>query len=95
MKTKNNTKDNSNGMFDTFFTKLKEQSFTIILLVGIMYYQNRIFTDQMDEYKKMINDKEQIILKLTDEERNRLIEREKYLIEQRDKFIEDLKRKNN
>ena len=82
-------------MFDTFFTKLKEQSFTIILLVGIMYYQNRIFTDQMDEYKKMINDKEQIILKLTDEERNRLIEREKYLIEQRDKFIEDLKRKNN
>ena len=95
MKTKNNTKDSSNGMFDTFFTKLKEQSFTIILLVGIMYYQNRIFTDQMDEYKKMINDKEQIILKLTEEERNRLIEREKYLIEQRDKFIEDLKRRNS
>ena len=77
---------------DTFFTKLKEQSFTIILLVGIMYYQNKIYTDQMEEYKKMINEKEQLILKLTDDERNRLIDREKYLIEQRDKFIEDLKR---
>ena len=77
---------------DTFFTKLKEESFTIILLVGIMYYQNKIYTDQMEEYKKMINEKEQLILKLTDDERNRLIDREKYLIEQRDKFIEDLKR---
>ena len=77
---------------DTFFTKLKEQSFTIILLVGIMYYQNKIYTDQMEEYKKMINEKEQLILKLTDDERNRLIDREKYLIEQRDNFIEDMKR---
>ena len=76
---------------DTFFTKLKEQSFTIILLVGIMYYQNKIYTDQMEEYKKMINEKEQLILKLTDDERNRLIDREKYLIEQRDNFIEDMK----
>lgn len=85
-------KENKNGLMDTFFTKLKEQSFTIILLVGIMYYQNKIYTDQMEEYKKMINEKEQLILKLTDDERNRLIDREKYLIEQRDKFIEDLKK---
>ena len=86
------TNTSNNGAMDTFFTKLKEQSFTIILLVGIMYYQNKIYTDQMEEYKKMINEKEQLILKLTDDERNRLIDREKYLIEQRDKFIEDLKR---
>jgi hypothetical protein len=45
----------------------------------------------MEEYKQMIKEKEQLILKLTEEERNRLIGREKYLIEQRDKFIEDLK----
>jgi low affinity Fe/Cu permease len=76
---------------DSFLAKLKEQSFTIILLVGIMYYQNQLFTNQMEEYKQMIKEKEQLILKLTEEERNRLIGREKYLIEQRDKFIEDLK----
>jgi hypothetical protein len=45
----------------------------------------------MDEYKKMIDQKENLILKLTEEERLRLIEREKYLIQQRDDFIEDLK----
>lgn len=81
----------NSGFADTFLSKLKEQSFTIIILVGIMYYQNVVFTNQMNEYKKMINEKEQLILKLTDDERNRLIEREKYLIEQRDGFINELK----
>jgi hypothetical protein len=78
---------------DVFLTKLKEQSFTIVLLLGIMYYQNTIFTSQMNEYKQMIKEKEQLVLKLTDDERLRLIEREKYLINQRDEFIKDLKSK--
>jgi len=76
---------------DTFIEKLKEQSFTIILLVCILYYQNMLFSKQLDEYKKMIEQKEQLVLKLTDEERLRLIEREKYLVEQRDGFIQDLR----
>ncbi len=76
---------------NVFLNKLKEQSFTIILLVGIMYYQNSLFTSQMNEYKTMIKEKENLILKLTEDERTRLIEREKYLIEQRDQFIEMLK----
>jgi hypothetical protein len=88
MKKENNT---PNNFVDTFLSKLKEQSFTIIILVGIMYYQNVLFTSQMNEYKKMIQEKEQLILKLTDEERNRLIDREKYLINQRDGFIDELK----
>lgn len=76
---------------DTFLNKLKEQSFTIILLVGIMWYQNSLFTAQMSEYKGMIKEKEQLILKLTEEERDRLLKREQYLIEQRDRFIDDLR----
>jgi hypothetical protein len=78
---------------DTFLSKLKEQSFTIMLLVGIMYYQNTLFTNQMNEYKAMIKAKEDLILKLTEEERQRLIDREKYLIGQRDEFIKELKEK--
>lgn len=76
---------------ETFMNKLKEQSFTILILVGIMYYQNSLFTNQMNEYKQMIKSKEELILKLTEEERQRLIDREKYLTEQRDEFINDLK----
>lgn len=76
---------------ETFLDKLKEQSFTIILLVGIMYYQNLMFTRQLEEYKKMIEAKENLVLKLTDDERMRLIEREKYLVQQRDGFLQDLR----
>jgi hypothetical protein len=47
----------------------------------------------MNEYKVMIKEKETLILKLTDDERNRLLEREKYLMTQRDEFIKDLKQK--
>lgn len=78
---------------ETFMSKLKEQSFTILILVGIMYYQNTLFTSQMNEYKQMIKAKEDLILKLTEEERQRLIDREKYLIGQRDEFIQELKAK--
>jgi hypothetical protein len=45
----------------------------------------------MNEYKQMIKSKEELILKLTEEERQRLIDREKYLIGQRDEFIQELK----
>jgi len=83
------------GFGDTFLSKLKEQSFTIIILVGIMWYQNNLFTTQMREYRQLIDDKEKLILKLTEEERQRLIEREKYLMAQRDEFLEDLKARAN
>ena len=76
----------------SFIDKLKEQSFTIIILVGVMYYQNSVFTKQMEEYKEVVRQKEVQITKVIDEERNRLLEREKYLIQQRDKFIEDMQR---
>jgi len=85
-----NKQQTNNGFTDTFINKLKEQSFTIILLVGIMYYQNTVFTSQMAEYKSMINQKEELILKLTENERERLLERTKYLQEQRDKYVEQL-----
>lgn len=78
---------------DSFLSKLKEQSFTIIILVGVMYYQNYLFMSQMEEYKKVVQSKDELILKLTNDERTRLLERETYLIEQRDKFIEDLRQK--
>ena len=79
---------------ETFFEKLKEQSFTIILLVGILYYQNMNFKSQLVEYKKMIDEKETLILKLTDDERTRMLERNEHLMEQRDKYVEELINKN-
>jgi hypothetical protein len=83
-------KESTSGFTDTFLSKLKEQSFTIILLVGIMYYQNQRYQEQVTSYKKMIDDKESIIMKLNEDERQRLIERCEYLMNQRDKYVEEL-----
>lgn len=79
------------NFMDSFFSKLKEQSFTILLLVAVMYYQNSLFVSQMDEYKKVVHDKDALILRLTNDERARLLERETYLMEQRDNFVEDMR----
>ena len=87
---KNNKIDVEMSQFESFLEKLKEQSFTIIVLVGVMYYQNHLFTKQMEEYKRMVHEKEDQVTKVIDSERQRLLEREKYLMEQRDKFIDRL-----
>jgi hypothetical protein len=58
--------------------------------VGILYYQNNNFNNQINEYKKMVDEKETLVLKLTDDERTRLLERTKYLQEQRDEYVKEL-----
>ena len=80
----------ANNMSDTFFNKLKEQSFTIILLVGILWYQNNTYKTNLEEYKLMIKEKDELLLKHVDEERQRMIERNNYLMEQRDKYVDEL-----
>ncbi len=77
----------------TFLGKLKEQSFTIILMIAGLYYQNQIFQQQLDRYDLVVNEKQEYINKIVDAERDRMIEREKYLINQRDQFVEMLKQK--
>jgi hypothetical protein len=67
MKTLDKKDSNQTGL-DIFLSKLKEQSFVIILMLGGLYYQNKIFEDQL--------------------ERMRI--REAYLVEQRDKYVEDI-----
>jgi hypothetical protein len=76
---------------NTFVDKLKEQSFTIILMIGGLYYQNQIFESEITRYNKLVNEKQDYINTIVDAERERMIAREKYLMTQRDEFIEMLK----
>jgi hypothetical protein len=75
----------------TFLSKLKEQSFTIILMIAGLYYQNMIFNEQLERYTTLVNQKQQYIDKIVDDERQRFIAREQYLMQQRDEFIDMLK----
>ena len=74
----------------TFVDKLKDQSFTIILMIGGLYYQNQIFQQEITRYDAVVKEKQDYINKIVDAERQRMIEREKYLMNQRDEFIKTL-----
>ena len=86
---------NSSGFTEIFFSKLKEQSFTIILMVGMLIYQNKVFNDQLTRYEKTVNEKQQYIDKLIEDKRQRAILREQYLLQQRDTYVDDLIKHND
>jgi hypothetical protein len=77
---------------NVFLDRLKEQSFTIILMIGGLYYQNQIFQQQLDRYDLVVKEKQDYINKIVDAERERMIEREKYLMAQRDGFIKQIQK---
>ena len=79
----------------TFIDKLKDQSFTIILMIGGLYYQNQMFQQQLNRYDSIVKEKQEYINKIVDAERERMIAREQYLMKQRDEFIELLKERRN
>ena len=60
--------NNSSSIIDTFLSKVKEQSFIIILMLGGLYYQNKLFEEQIEIMRN----------------------REEYLVQQRDKYVEDI-----
>jgi hypothetical protein len=78
---------------NTFLDKLKEQSFTIILMIGGLYYQNQMFQQQLSRYDAIVKEKQEYINKIVDAERERMLAREQYLMKQRDEFIEMIKEK--
>ena len=41
------------GFADTFLSKLKEQSFTIILMVGVIWYQGRLMEERVPYWQKL------------------------------------------
>ena len=83
------------NMQTTFLSKLKEQSFKIILMIAGLYYQNMIFNEQLERYTTLVNQKQAYIDKIVEDERGRFIARELYLMQQRDSFIEMLKEKRD
>jgi len=69
------------------FRKEKKHLWIVYKQLVLIDKKNKI---RIDEYKKMIDEKENLVLKLTEDERGRLLERTKYLQEQRDKYVEEL-----
>jgi hypothetical protein len=74
---------------DTFFTKLKEQSFTIVLMIGIIWYQGRMMEERVAYWQKIYEEQKAYIQETDKEDKQIMLERIKYLQDQRDKYAED------
>ena len=77
------------GFADTFLLKLKEQSFTIIVMVGIIWYQGRMMEERVAYWQKLYEEQKTYIEQATKEDRDDMEEKIKYLQDQRDKYVED------
>ena len=78
-----------NNITDTFFSKLKEQSFTILIMAGVIWYQGKMMEERVAYWQKLYEEKELYIENTTKEDKIILLERIKYLQDQRDKYVED------
>jgi hypothetical protein len=79
------------GPADTFLSKLKEQSFSILAMVAVVYYQHTLWQADRSRLELELQRKGAQLDAVVEAERTRLVEREKYLIGQRDQFIDMLK----
>ena len=81
--------EETKGFTDTFFSKLKEQSFTIILMVGVIWYQGVMMEERVAYWQKLYEQKEAYIQQTSKDDRAELLDRIKYLQEQRDIYVQD------
>ena len=80
--------DQSNGFMDTFLSKLKEQSFTIIIMVGIIWYQGKMMEERVAYWQKLYEDQKAYIEQTVKEDKAIMLNRINYLQDQRDKYVE-------
>jgi hypothetical protein len=78
------------SVLDIFLSRLKEQSFTIVLMLGGLYYQNKIYDTQRIKTEAELAKKDLIINELINDQIERMTLRESYLVQQRDHYIEDI-----
>ena len=74
---------------DTFFSKLKEQSFTIVLMIGVIWYQGRMMEERVAYWQKLYEEQKVYIDQTTKEDKQIMLDRIKYLQGQRDIYVED------
>jgi hypothetical protein len=100
MENKEENKDKTpiSGFADVFLNKLKEQSFVIILMLGIIYYQHKMSVERVQFWQEQYEKQEEYIKQREKEDREDLLNRVDYLQKQRDIYADDaineLKNKN-
>jgi len=79
----------TSGFTDTFFSKLKEQSFTIVLMIAVIWYQGKLMEERVAYWQKLYEEQKAYTTQTVKEDKQILLDRIEYLQEQRDKYVED------
>ena len=77
------------GFTYTFLAKLKEQSFTIVLMVGIIWYQGKLMEERVNYWQKLYEDQKAYMEQTIKDDKQIMLDRIEYLQQQRDKYAED------
>jgi hypothetical protein len=88
MSEENKETSTTTGFTDTFLSKLKEQSFVIILMLGVIYYQHRMMEERIGFWQKQCEEQDAYIKQSNKEDKDIMMDRIQYLQDQRDKFVE-------
>ena len=76
------------GIMEVFLSKLKEQSFVIILMLGVIYYQHEMMEERVDFWQQQYEKKDDELQASEKADRDALAERVRYLQEQQDRLAE-------
>ena len=57
-------------------------------MVGVIYFQNKMFRERIERHESIEAKQEILIEKLNQDQKSQSLKREKYLIEQRDLYVE-------
>ena len=87
METKKET--TTSGFTDVFLSKLKEQSFVIILMLGVIYYQHRLMEERVAFWQAEYDKKELYIEQTMASDKQILLDRIKYLQDKIDLYTQD------
>jgi hypothetical protein len=88
-KEENKDKTTLSGFSDVFLSKLKEQSFVIILMLGVIYYQHRLMEERVAFWQDEYEVKEAYIEQTIANDKQIMLDRIKYLQDQTDRYAQD------
>jgi endo-beta-N-acetylglucosaminidase D len=77
------------GFVEVFVSKLKEQSFTIVIMLGVIWYQGVMMEERVAYWQKLYEEQKTYIQQTDKEDRQNMQERIKYLQDQQDKYMQD------
>jgi hypothetical protein len=77
------------GFTDVFLNKLKEQSFTIVIMIAVIWYQGKLMEERVAYWQKLYEEQKAYTEQSVRADKQIMLDRIKYLQDQQDKYAQD------